>query len=149
VTISGITDLAFNVIDPDPSTLPILGFPDTTPPTVSAAVSTSLLAPPNQKLIDVGLTITASDNVTANPFINIQVLSDEALSAGDVDYTDGVLSLRATRDNAGDGRVYLIVVTAADQSGNAASTCVTVVVPYSNSPAAIASVQAQAAALCQ
>jgi hypothetical protein len=124
------------------------GEADTTPPTVSATVSISLLTPPNHKLVDVGLTLTASDNVTANPTINVQVLSDEALSAGDVSYLNGVLSLRASRDNAGDGRVYLIVVTAADQAGNVASTCTTVVVPFSNSPADIASVQAQAAAEC-
>ena len=104
--------------------------------------------PPNQKLVNVGLTVTASDNVTTNPSISIQVLSDETLSAGDVSYTNGVLSLRATRNNAGDGRVYLIVVTATDAAGNAASTCTTVVVPFSNSPSDIANVRAQAASLC-
>jgi hypothetical protein len=149
LTISDVSDLALNVIDPNPTTLPVLGGGDTTPPTVSATVSTPLLTPPNHKAIDVGLTVTASDNVTANPFLTLQVISDEALSAGDASYTNGVLSLRATRDNAGDGRVYLIVVTAADEAGNAASTCTTVVVPYSNSPSDIATVQAQAAALCR
>jgi len=148
LTISDVSDLALNVINPNPTTISVPGVADTTPPTVSATVSTSILATPNHKLVNVGLTVTASDNVTANPFINVQVLSDEALSAGDVSYTNGVLSLRATRSNAGDGRVYLIVVTAVDQAGNAASTCTTVVVPFSNSPADIASVQAQAAAAC-
>jgi hypothetical protein len=147
VTISDITDNALNVIVPNPTTLLIGGFPDHTPPTVSATVATSLVMPLNQKLVDVGLTVTASDNVTANPSVSVQVLSDEALSVGDVSYTNGVLSLRATRNNAGDGRVYLILVTATDEAGNTASSCTTVVVPYSNSPSDIASVQAQAAAM--
>ncbi len=141
-----VWDLEFYYIYPIPTTLVVRDPADTTPPTVSASVATFHLTPPNYKLSDVGLTIMASDNVTANPTISIQVLSDEALSAGDFNYTNGVLTLRAARDNAGDGRVYLIIATATDGAGNFSQTCTTVVVPYSNSPSAIESVEAQAAA---
>ena len=41
------------------------------------------------------------------------------------------LRLRAERKGDGDGRVYLIVVTATDESGNTAFSCTTVVVPKS------------------
>jgi len=56
------------------------------------------------------------------------------------------LQLRAERSGKGDGRVYLIVVTATDKSGNTAFSSCTVVVPHSESKKAIADVNAQAAA---
>jgi hypothetical protein len=58
----------------------------------------------------------------------------------------GTLQLRAGRSGKGDGRVYLIVVTATDMSGNTSFSSCTVVVPHSESKKAIADVNAQAAA---
>ena len=55
-------------------------------------------------------------------------------------------SSRATRVEANDGRVYLIVVTATDTSGGVDRDYHTVVVPKGSSPAKIAEVNAQAAA---
>jgi len=47
---------------------------------------------------------------------------------------------------SGDGRVYLIIVTATDSSGNVTRDYHTVVVPKGNSGAKLAEVNAQAAA---
>ena len=58
-----------------------------------------------------------------------------------------MLRLRARRLEEGDGRVYLIVVTATNGcNGNVATCCKTVVVPHDLSKAAVDSVKAQAAA---
>lgn len=56
----------------------------------------------------------------------------------------GTLRLRAERANGedGQGRVYLIRVTATDSSSNQSNKCVAVVVPPSNSPNAVSDAQA-------
>ena len=56
------------------------------------------------------------------------------------------LRVRSERNAQGNGRVSLIVTTATDTAGNKAHCCATVVVPRNQSAAAIASVNAQAAA---
>ena len=56
------------------------------------------------------------------------------------------LRLRAERNDTGDGRVYLIVVKAHDDSGNVGFNCVTVVVPKGTDTKSINSANTQAAA---
>jgi hypothetical protein len=56
------------------------------------------------------------------------------------------LRLRAERKGDADGRVYLIIVTATDASGNVSRCCRTVTVTHDQSKASKASVAAQAAA---
>lgn len=102
------------------------------PPPITPSVSVNLLWPPNHKMVDIGLIRDASST-----FI---VFSDED-DPGEPD-SEGSLLLRAERAGTGDGRVYLIAVTAAD---GLETTCLTAVVPKSQSPRDIASVHAQAA----
>jgi hypothetical protein len=86
--------------------------------------------------------------------IAVQVFSDEIEApSGDTqfspdakDIASTTLRLRSERMEKGDGRVYLIVTTATDTSGNQSHSCATVVVPHSQKAAAIASANAQAAA---
>lgn len=56
------------------------------------------------------------------------------------------LRLRAERKGDADGRVYLVVVSARDLSGNVGFACLTIIVPKSNGGADIAEVESQAAA---
>lgn len=123
-------------------------------PTVGCAVGTGSLWPSNHNLINVGLTATASDNCPGVT-TSVQVFSDEDDEAptGDgnhspdaKDIATGTLRLRAERDGGADGRVYLIVVTATDSSGNTSRCCQTVTVPKSQSKADKQSVANQAAA---
>lgn len=58
----------------------------------------------------------------------------------------GTLRLRSERNGGGDGRVYLIITTVTDSSGNVVHCCQTVTVPKSQSNASRQSVAAQAAA---
>lgn len=123
-------------------------------PTVACNVATTQMWPPNHDLINVGLSVTASDNCP-NPTVSIAVYSDEDDEAptGDGNFSPdakniapGTLRLRAERNGGADGRVYLIIVSVTDSTGNVARCCKTVTVPKSQSTASKQSVAAQAAA---
>ncbi|HEY2015929.1 MAG TPA: hypothetical protein VGH38_20640, partial [Bryobacteraceae bacterium] len=58
----------------------------------------------------------------------------------------GTLRLRSERKGNGSGRVYLIIATGSDHSGDSSAACTAVVVPQDLSAASVASVQAAAQA---
>ena len=105
--------------------------------------------PPNHDLINVGLAASATGN--CSPVLQVLVYANEddqaATSPDEVDSPDaknlanGTLRLRAERVESGDGRVYLIVVKA-----NTGFAVATVVVPKSQSAAAVQLVNSMAAA---
>jgi hypothetical protein len=98
-------------------------------------------------ILDVGLTATATD--ASGPCrIEVSVFSDEApgVTTPDATLLSGVLKLRAERNVASDGRVYLIVVRATDPLGNVATACLTAVVPLNATTDALARGQTQASA---
>jgi CSLREA domain-containing protein len=126
---------------------------DTQAPTVNCAEAIALLWPPNSDLINIGLTITATDNDGLPPTLQMDVFSDEddedqvaEMSPDAKDIAPVTLRLRAERRTDGDGRVYIIRIKATDSSNNTAYSYCTVVVPKSLSKADINSVNAQAAA---
>lgn len=127
---------------------------DTQGPNLSSSVAATSLRPPNHNMVNVGLNVSATDNGGGPVQINVAVFSDEDDVMPDFDdhspdakdIAPLTLRLRAERTGAGDGRVYLIVITATDGFGNASRNCLAVVVPKSNSQADIASVNQQAAA---
>lgn len=133
------------------------GCPDTTPPVVSCHVATSSLWPPNHRMVDVGLKIRASDN-RGIADLSVSISQDEPCNdIGDGNFAPDAevgqdacgcwyLRVRAERQGPGDGRVYLILVTATDAAGNATTTACTVVVPHDQSRASVLSVVEQAAA---
>ena len=117
------------------------------------STSASALWPPNHQMESVGLSVSASDN-GGTATIQVAVFSDEGDLAGDSgnfspdarNIAAGTLRLRSERSGAGDGRVYLIVVTATDAANNVSRACTSVVVPQSQSAASKGAVAAQAAA---
>jgi hypothetical protein len=118
-------------------------------PEVSCRVVKTTLWPPNNALINVGLQVSASDDTDPAPTVHVSVFSDEPDSANSPDaiaWAPGTLQLRADRAGNGNGRVYLILVTATDSAGNVGYSCCTVTVPHAQSASAKASVAAQAAA---
>lgn len=127
---------------------------DCEPPKVTSSVSTATLWSPNHDLVNVGFTATATDNCPGPIAINVQVFSDESENAkGDGHFSPdakniapGTLRLRSERFGDDNGRVYLIVTTATDTSGNKGHSCATVLVPHDQSAASIASANAQGAA---
>jgi hypothetical protein len=136
---------------------------DTTAPSVGVSTGTTTLWPPNHKLVDVGLSIVATDGCDEDAAVTtaiVSVTSDEPAEdqTGDghhspdarfiKDANDNVtgLRLRSERKGNSDGRVYLIVVEATDGSGNTTTECAAVTVTHSQNPVDQTDVAAQAAA---
>ncbi|MEX2121168.1 MAG: immunoglobulin-like domain-containing protein [Pirellulales bacterium] len=127
---------------------------DTIAPTVNASVARSMLWPPNHNLINVGLRARVSDACDPDPAIDVMVFGDEddEEATGDGRHSPdaknialGSLRLRSERKGNADGRVYLVLVTATDESGNVGFDCATVVVPHDRSRRSVQSVRDQAA----
>ena len=121
----------------------------------TAAVSTSMLWPPNHDMVNVGLSASATTACDANPTLGVKVYSNENETAdtGDgpfspdaKDIAPGTLELRSERMVTGNGRVYLIIATGSDHSGDTGTACTSVVVPLDQSAASVASVEAAASA---
>ena len=123
---------------PEASNLIVVAQLTLVPPPVPPSATVNSLWPPNSKMVDIGLILGSDDSAT------FLVYSDEA--AGRTDDASGSLFLRAERNGTGDGRVYLIAVTSTSHDGNVTHTCLTAVVPKSQSASDIASVNDQAAA---
>ncbi|MET0646463.1 MAG: cadherin-like domain-containing protein [Pyrinomonadaceae bacterium] len=126
---------------------------DTQAPVVTCSVTKALLWPPNHDLVNVGLSVTATDNDGEAPAVVIDVFSDEddeeqagGMSPDAKDVAAGSLRLRAERRGDADGRVYVIRIKATDQSNNVSYSYCTVVVPHSQSKSSLSAVNAQAAA---
>ncbi|MCI0389223.1 MAG: PKD domain-containing protein [Acidobacteria bacterium] len=113
---------------------------DTTPPSITgASANPSELWPPNHKMVNVTINYNVADNCSASSAITcaLSVTSNEpANGAGDSDWeiVDAHhVRLRAERSGGGDGRVYTITITCADNNGNSSVKTVTVRVPKSKS----------------
>ncbi len=119
---------------------------DSAAPAVTCAVAQSTLWPANHGMVDVGLSFSAEDTCDAAPLaFAVTVTSDEdaalAPGAGGPNHCpDAVIGqdlsvqLRSERSGAGDGRVYMITVSATDSCGNVGICQVPVTVPKSMGP---------------
>jgi hypothetical protein len=127
---------------------------DLEPPTVTDSVALPLLWPANHNLLNVGLTVIATDNCgITNLSVAVFGNEDDEMPTGDgnfspdaKDIASGTLRLRAERRGDGPGRVYLIVAKATDSSGNVSFACCTVVVPHEPNPKGVAAVNTLATA---
>lgn len=104
---------------------------DTTPPTVSLALSSTLLWPPNKKMVPVQVDGWAEDD---RELASVEItISDEYGSMIDqvVPGFGSTVWLEAWRDGKdSDGRVYTITVVAVDAAGNRREEKATVLVPH-------------------
>ncbi len=127
---------------------------DTQGPNLTSSVAVTSLWPANHDLVGVGLAASATDNSGDPVTIQVSVFSDEddltpaspSFSPDAKDIAPGTLRLRAERDGPGNGRVYLIIITATDSSNNVSRNYLTVVVPKSKSQADVNAVNQQAQA---
>lgn len=115
-------------------------------PLLTLLVEQGVLDPALGGLQLVGLRATAKDGCDPAPEVEVRAFTDEAPGRDPDAQRDqkGRLLLRAERDAAGDGRVYLMLVRARDKAGNAVLDAVTVVVPKDPGPASLALVLDQA-----
>jgi uncharacterized repeat protein (TIGR01451 family) len=116
---------------------------DTTPPQIAVTLNRHVLWPPNHRLQDIEAAVSVTDVCDPHPtFVLTSVTSNEADNglgdgdtSGDVQGAvpgtpDTAFQLRSERSGKGAGRIYTIVYTAADKSGNTAQATVSVTVPH-------------------
>jgi hypothetical protein len=110
---------------------------DTTPPSVVCNVTPNVLWPPNNKLVAVNATVTATDSLSGSAGFNLlSVTSSEPNSGqGDIQgFAQGSPSvagqLRAQRLGSGSGRIYTVTYGATDRAGNSAACTTSVAVPH-------------------
>ena len=117
---------------------------DTTDPQITVEVAPTTLWPPRHNLVEIQASVLVEDTCDgAAGFVLTSITSDEpdeGLGDGDqpndiqgaaFGTPDTVFLLRAERGGVGDGRVYTIVYTATDGSGNSTSVTREVIVPKS------------------
>jgi hypothetical protein len=117
---------------------------DTTPPVINVSVTPTVLWPPNHRMVEITATVTVADVCSVPTFVLTSITSDEpdnGTADGNTnnDIQDAAFGtpdtrfrLRAERQGSGDGRVYTIVYTATDGSGNIAIATAYVTVPHSS-----------------
>jgi hypothetical protein len=124
-------------------------------PVVTSSLQLTQLWQPDHTMRVVGLSASATDNCDSNLTLVVRVYGDEDDNEPDADgnfspdaknIAVGTLKLRAERNGLKNGRVYLIVVTATDSSGNVGRSAKTVTVPLSQTAGDLQSVANQAAA---
>jgi hypothetical protein len=114
--------------------------PDTTAPVISAVSATpSTVFPPNNQLVDVTVSVTATDNVDAAPVCSLSSITASGTTADDYSITGPL----AARVRAVGGRTYTLNVTCADAAGNVSPVSSTdVVVPPDTTAPVISAVSA-------
>lgn len=114
---------------------------DTVPPVITSVKATpAVLWPPNHKMVNIQVSVVATDTCGPTTWKIISVTSNEPVNGlGDGDTGPDwmitgphTVQLRAERSGKGNGRVYTITVQAQDASGNLSATrTATVFVPKS------------------
>jgi hypothetical protein len=125
---------------------------DITPPEITVELNRDCLWPPNHKLADIFATVTVTDACCPIPtFVLTSVTSNEPdngpadgntvddIQDNDILTPDTHIRLRSERSGQGNGRIYTIVYTAEDCSGNTMDASVQVRVPHDRSGGACAS----------
>ena len=126
---------------------------DTKPPTIDVTLSRNALWPPNHKWAPIKADVEVTDVCDPNPvFVLTSITSNEPENGtGDGDTAPDItgaglgtddldFSLRSERAGTGSGRVYTVIYTVTDGSGNSASDTAYVTVPHDQSAAASAAV---------
>jgi hypothetical protein len=105
---------------------------DKTAPTGTLSVAPGTLWPPNQRMVTITPSLSASDASGMPVTVSgIAVSSNEPQSAaGDWTVSQTTLQLRAAREGRGSGRVYTVTYTLTDIAGNSANVSTTVTVPH-------------------
>jgi len=119
---------------------------DTMPPQINVTLSRGVLWPANHKLVDIVAAVTVTDSCDPQAtFVLTSITSNEPDNGtGDGDTANDIqnaaygtadthFSLRSERSSSGSGRVYTILYTASDGSGNEMPATVRVYVPHDQS----------------
>ena len=112
--------------------------PDTTPPVVTLTVSPTVLYPPNHKMVEITINVSATDDRDSHPLISLEsITSNEAAdwrgdghTSPDIDVQGARVFLRSERSGPDNDRVYAITYAARDAAGNIGRASATVTVPH-------------------
>jgi len=118
---------------------------DTLPPTINGSVAPNVLWPPNHQMVAITGSVAVSDvcDPSASFVLTSIVSSEPDNGTGDGDKPNDIQGaaygtadtsflLRAERSGPGHGRIYSILYTASDASGNTTPLPLEVVVPHSH-----------------
>jgi hypothetical protein len=116
----------------DPATVSFTVLTDGMAPVIEEVRAKPMkLAPPNDRMREVVITVTASDDQDPAPVSRITGVTCDENCEGDVEQIGPLtVMLRKTRDDQGDGRVYTVHVECRDAAGNASVGKVDIRVPY-------------------
>jgi len=110
---------------------------DKVAPQLTLALSPTVLWPPDNQMVPITATITATDNLDPNPIVKLESIacSDCADVGADVSAQLGqdsrTFSVRAARNGTSTaGRVYTVTYSATDASGNVTTQQATILVPH-------------------
>jgi len=118
---------------------------DTRRPRITAGIAPLVLWPPNHRMVPVALSASAQDECDPAPQVMWSGVAssepDDSPGNGDGHTQDDIeaalpapptaqIALRAERGGAGTGRVYTVVATAQDASGNTEESSLSVFVPH-------------------
>lgn len=140
LTASGsVSLLDSNTKNPDGTIITEVEIPftkvDVTPPTLIVTLSPNILRQ-HEKLVPITATITAKDDYDPQPEIKLEsITANEVWEAEDIRASIGMdtrnFQLRAERkDRSLTGRIYTVIYSATDASGNKAIASATVTVPH-------------------
>ena len=105
---------------------------DTTPPVITGLpAETCSIWPPNKRLTQIAA-VSAADAVSgATPgSLSIQVNSNEPVAPTDISIANNIVRVSADRSGSGNGRIYTVIVQAADAAGNTTTATGTCSVPH-------------------
>jgi hypothetical protein len=112
--------------------------PDTTPPVVALSVSPTTLFPPNHKMVEITINVSATDDRDSNPAIMLEsITSNEGAdwkgdghTSPDIDVQGVRVFLRSERAGPDHDRIYTLTYAARDAAGNIGRASATVTVPH-------------------
>jgi hypothetical protein len=110
---------------------------DQTPPTLAVTLTPNILWSPNEKLVSITAAITVKDDYDPQPEITlVSITANEVLDKDDIKDAqfgtdDRKFQLKAEREGKNKaGRIYTVIYSATDASGNKATASATVTVPH-------------------
>jgi len=112
--------------------------PDTTPPVVALSVNPTTLFPPNHKMVEITINVSATDDRDPHPTITLEsITSNEGAdwkgdghTSTDIDVQGARVFLRSERAGPGNDRIYTLTYAARDAAGNIGRASATVTVPH-------------------
>ena len=116
-------------VAPPPTTPPPVV--DTTPPTVVVTATPNVLWPADHRMVEIHVTVSAVDDTDPNPVVSFSGITSNQGTSADVLIQNGKIFLRAERSGKGsEDRVYTLMYSARDASGNVGVGSTTVTVPH-------------------